>query len=157
MDKDNEIHQGGCLCGVVRYETYGKPDRAPICHCRYCQLRTGSAFGHLVYFPEDKVTLLSGGLTSYQFKSESGNQWENRFCSRCGTSIFSLLEVRAGLIAISAGTFDPPTFWFDVTREVFTRSKAHYLGEIVAGETHATITGYNPHQGEDERLSSKKP
>ena len=81
MDKDNEIHHGGCLCGVLRYETHGEQERAPICHCRYCQLRTGSAFGHLVYFPEDKVKLLLGGLTSYQFMSESGNQRENRFCS----------------------------------------------------------------------------
>tara|TARA_B100000989_G_C19195326_1_gene325377 strand:- start:161 stop:358 length:198 start_codon:yes stop_codon:yes gene_type:complete len=59
-------------------------------------------------------------------------------------------------IAISVGTFDPPSFWFNVTCEVFTRSKAHYLGEIAAGETHATISGYNPRQGEDKRLSGKK-
>ena len=40
-----EKHQGGCLCGKVRYETDGSPERSGVCHCRYCQLRTGSSFG----------------------------------------------------------------------------------------------------------------
>ena len=40
-----KIHQGGCLCGKVRYETDGSPERSGVCHCRYCQLRTGSSFG----------------------------------------------------------------------------------------------------------------
>ena len=39
---DKEIHQGGCACGENRYETSGNPERARVCHCRYCQLRSGS-------------------------------------------------------------------------------------------------------------------
>ena len=39
---DKEIHQGGCACGENRYETTGNPERARVCHCRYCQLRSGS-------------------------------------------------------------------------------------------------------------------
>ena len=40
----SEIHQGGCLCGTVRYRTVGRPERTTICHCTFCQRLTGSAF-----------------------------------------------------------------------------------------------------------------
>ena len=39
---------------------YGQPVRAGVCHCRYCQLRAGSAFGTLVYFSLEKLQLRSG-------------------------------------------------------------------------------------------------
>jgi hypothetical protein len=28
---------GGCLCGVVRYESTAPPDRGTYCHCTMCQ------------------------------------------------------------------------------------------------------------------------
>ena len=58
-----KCHEGGCLCGQVRYRTFGMPERAGVCHCRYCQTRTGSAFGISVYFEESQVTILRGELT----------------------------------------------------------------------------------------------
>jgi hypothetical protein len=38
------LHEGGCLCGEARYVVSGYPEPRGVCHCRYCQLRTGSAF-----------------------------------------------------------------------------------------------------------------
>jgi len=56
------LNQGGCACGNVLYKTIAKEEFASVCHCRYCQLRTGSAFGISVYFKSDGVELLSGDL-----------------------------------------------------------------------------------------------
>ena len=53
----SHTHEGGCLCGSVRYQVTGAPEVASICHCRYCQLRSGSAFGISVYFAQDQVQL----------------------------------------------------------------------------------------------------
>ena len=39
------LRTGGCLCGKSRYQTRGESPRAIMCHCRYCQTYTGSAFG----------------------------------------------------------------------------------------------------------------
>ena len=43
-------HEGGCVCGAVRYRTEGTPLRVSACHCTFCQKRTGSAFGVGAYF-----------------------------------------------------------------------------------------------------------
>ena len=93
-------------------------------HCRYCQLRTGSAFG---------------------------TQWETFFCDTCATTVFIKLEVRQGLIGVTAGTLDPPTFWFELDREAFMRSKATFVGDINAKETHETIAYYAPKIDEPKR------
>ena len=146
-------YQGGCLCGDIRYELSGDPDRIAICHCRYCQLRTGAPFGSLAYFETSNVKMLKGKPSNYSFTSESGSGWQTEFCSRCASTLFMQLDKRPGLTAISYGTFDPPTFHFPVTREVFIRSKAHFVGEIKADEHHETIVGYNPARSEDARFS----
>ena len=146
----SEIHAGGCQCGAVRYETVGEPARAAVCHCRYCQTRTGSAFGISIYFPSEAVTILSGDLKDYAFTTESGGSFTTQFCTTCGTSVFWTLSEFPGLIGIAGGTFDPPTFWYDMKREVFTRSKAPFLHLDVADSfetstVHAPVEIEPPH------------
>ena len=85
-----ETYSGGCLCGQVRYEAKGDPDRVAVCHCRYCQLRTGSPFGSLVYFETSRISVAGGSLSTYGFLSESGSKWETQFCQNCGTTVLSI-------------------------------------------------------------------
>ena len=147
------IHYGGCLCGKVRYEVEEAPSRVGVCHCRYCQLRTGSAFGVSVYFPEDKCAKTSGELESYSYITESGNRVKIERCGNCGTSLFWRIDADTykGMVGIAGGTFDPPTFWYDLHREVFTRTKAAFC-EIDAPETHNTHPAYLPEERDDPRL-----
>ena len=105
----------------------GTPEIGAVCHCRYCQLRTGSAFGTLAYFKDENFKITAGKAKEYTFTSESGTQWETFFCDTCATTVFIKLEVRQGLIGVTAGTLDPPTFWFELDREAFMRSKACLL------------------------------
>jgi|TARA_B110000914_G_C15223682_1_gene336284 hypothetical protein len=137
-------HKGGCLCGCIRYIVSGEPEIAAVCHCRYCQLRSGSAFGSLAYFKDENFKIISGELKKFNFTSESGNEWETYFCDQCGTTIYCLLEIRLGLSGICSGTFDPPTFWFNLDREVFKRSKAQFVGDITANDSHETMASYSP-------------
>jgi hypothetical protein len=103
-------HKGGCLCGCIRYIVSGEPEIAAVCHCRYCQLRTGSAFGSLAYFKDENLKIISGELKKFNFTSESGNKWETYFCDQCGTTIYCLLEIRVGLSGICSGTFNHRPF-----------------------------------------------
>lgn len=50
-----QIHEGGCLCGAVRYRARNQPARTSACHCTFCQRRTGSAFGVGAYFKQEDV------------------------------------------------------------------------------------------------------
>ena len=150
--KKNKKHYGGCGCGFFRYETIGNPTRAGICHCRYCQTRTGSAFGISVYFEENQVSVLNGELTEYEFKNSSGRKFKNRFCRTCGTTVFWEVEIRKGLIGIAGGTFDPPTFWFEAGFEVFCRSKAPFIETNIADKKETTDY-YEPIIADNEALT----
>lgn len=146
-------HLGGCLCGAVRFKATDEPLRAGLCHCRYCQLRTGSAFGIGVYFARDKVGFLSGDLSSDERTSANGNVARTKFCGRCATSLCWEVDTgrSAGQIGISGGCFDPPTFWFDIDREVFTRSKARFC-MIEAKETFELHPNFAPKFQDHPRL-----
>ena len=147
-----EAREGGCLCGEARYLVSGYPEPRGVCHCRYCQLRTGSAFAVLAYFKPENFSLKSGQLTHYRFTSESDKQWDINFCSKCGTTVYYQLEAWGDLIGIDAGTFDPPSFFFDIAGEVFTDSKAHFLGDIKADRHFEKFPGYEPKIHEEDRL-----
>ena len=152
---ENEKHSGGCGCSAVRYETTGDPVRAGICHCRYCQTRTGSAFGISVYFKENQINLINGELTEYNFTNSSGRSFKNKFCKTCGTTVLWEVELRKGLIGVGGGTFDPPTFWYEAGFEVFCRSKAPFV-ETSISEKHETTEYYKPIAPNNTSLKGKQ-
>ncbi len=122
-----DIHQGGCVCGAVRYITHGTPIRVSLCSCGWCKKRTGSALGVSVYFDEENVELTGGELKSYRLMSDAGRWIESAFCSICGTTVTWKLEFLPGKRGIAGGTFDEPSFWYTPERYVFTRSKPDWL------------------------------
>jgi hypothetical protein len=112
-------HEGGCVCGAVRYVTVGEPGRVTVCHCTWCQRRTGTAFSVEAVFDEEKVQFNGGLLTKYRHISDESGRWlDVEFCPRCGTSLGFTLEWRPGARIIDAGTFDDPS-WIDANRHQF--------------------------------------
>jgi hypothetical protein len=111
-------HTGGCLCGAVRYTTRGDPLRVTVCHCTWCQKRTGTAFAVEPVFNEEQVEI-KGALTKYRHISDESGRWlDLEFCPRCGTNIGFTLEWRPGMRLIDAGTFDDPS-WIRADRYQF--------------------------------------
>ena len=147
------IYRGGCACGKVRYEVKGNPQVSAVCHCRYCQLRSGSAFGTLVYFSEENFKIISGKCNTYKFIRESGYNWTNQFCKTCATTLTSRLEIKPGHVGVAGGTFDPPTFWYKPETEVFCRSKCDFVVTDVPNKFD-TSPMYSPVNTGEERLGS---
>lgn len=147
---DPDIHDGGCSCGAVRYCTLGQPAKTAVCHCSYCPTRTGSAFGVSVYFLGANLEQLSGELKDYTFETESGRGFTTRFCTTCGTTVFWSLAMTPDLTWVAGGTFDPPTFWHPVSREIFTQSAAPFAHTDLP-EKHATTASYVPVHDDDAR------
>lgn len=99
--------EGGCACGAVRYRAEGVPIFVNNCHCTLCQRQsgTGSVFNGL--YESDRVTLLSGELTSHELPTGSGKMQDIRRCAACGTAVWSHYP-RMGRFgtAIRLGTLD---------------------------------------------------
>jgi len=148
-----EIHEGGCSCGAVRYQTIGQPARTGVCHCRYCQTRTGSAFGISVYFLKENVVKTQGELSEYKFTTESGRSFIQEFCPKCATTLFWTLEMSKGMTGVAGGSFDPPSFWYDIDREVFRRTSATWIDNDIT-EKYDTHPNYEPISSERKALSS---
>jgi hypothetical protein len=118
--------KGGCLCGDVGYRTLAEPVRVTICHCRFCQRFTGSAFLVEPVFRREDVVLSGARPRVYEHRSDSsGKRVSLNFCGRCGTTLFLDLERFPDVYGLCGGTFDDPD-WFDRSpgkcRHIFTRS-----------------------------------
>jgi len=123
----SEVREGGCLCGAIRYRVMGVPMRISVCHCTFCQRRTGSACGIGVFFPEESVELTSDGLATYEHTSDESNlKIRLHFCQRCGTTVAATLERFPGGRVIFGGTFDDPN-WFKIERHIWTRSAQSWM------------------------------
>jgi len=123
----SEFHEGGCLCGAVRYRVKGNPLKTGVCHCTFCQRRTGSAFSLVIVFGDGQVKMTGKTLTEYEHRSDESHRWIRlQFCNRCGTTVAGLLEHAPGARVISGGTFDDPS-WIEINTHIWTRSAQHWM------------------------------
>lgn len=106
MSKTAEIN-GGCACRAVRYRITAPPIVTRICWCRFCQYLGAGAGTVNACFPTGAVHV-EGQLADYVSVADSGNRMHRRFCSTCGTPMFSEAEARPHLIFVRAGTLDDP-------------------------------------------------
>jgi hypothetical protein len=144
-------HEGGCLCGAIRYSVKSPPARVTFCHCRFCQRATGSAYLVEPIFEKPAVEVIAGKPKTYSHRSEgSGKIVGVHFCAACGTKLFLTFERFPNVVGLYGGTFDDPN-WFD-----YSASNAKHIflsvarrGTIVpAGfacfEEHATTNDGKP-------------
>jgi hypothetical protein len=87
----------------------------------------------------------------YQFTTESGRSFTTHFCPTCGSNVLWSLGLSPELIGIAAGSFDPPSFWFPLSREIFTRSAAPFVHTDLP-DKHATTASYAPVQADPAAL-----
>jgi len=98
------IHQGGCLCGTVRFTATGTPGFPHTCSCRMCQRHTGALTASWVEFPREAVQWTGpGGAPSVYRSSDKSSR---AFCPGCGSSIGAVDD--APVIALLLGAFDKP-------------------------------------------------
>jgi hypothetical protein len=96
---------GQCLCGAVTYKATSRPLSARYCWCRTCRyLAAGNATVNVVF--ESDGFEISGAMSDFVSIADSGNVMHRRFCTACGTHLFSEAEARPHLIVVRAGTLD---------------------------------------------------
>ena len=90
-----------------------------VCHCKNCQRQAGSSYSVLFAVADDQIQI-SGDLTVYEDRSESGNIVHRHFCGTCGSPVKTSLPTQPGMTYIKAGTLDDTSvlepqahFWTD--------------------------------------------
>jgi len=114
--------EGGCRCGAVRYRVTGAPSATSHCHCGDCRRMTGGPTLAWAIFPEDKVTIVTGGTTVYE--TSPGVEWG--FCGRCGTTLTYRRASRPGLFDVTTATLDDPEL-FPPAKEIWTGERLSWI------------------------------
>ena len=97
---------GGCLCGAVRYRLASDPVEAGWCHCRTCQLNSGSPAMAFAAVPvADYVVEQGEALIGRIASSDFGHRC---FCTRCGTPLFMRVNDEPDTLDFSIATLDAP-------------------------------------------------
>ncbi|APG84709.1 GFA family protein [Sinorhizobium americanum] len=99
-----ETHEGGCLCGAVRFKTQGKLRELIFCHCSQCRKQTGLYYAATNVLDSRMDVQGADEITWYH----SSRSAKRGFCRHCGSALFWKAD---GLdyTSILAGTFDGPT------------------------------------------------
>jgi hypothetical protein len=78
------------------------------CHCRDCQIASGSAFSPTVIMASSAVKVTKGQPTQFEKVAESGNIAKRAFCRDCGTPLFASSSARADYLGVRAASLDNP-------------------------------------------------
>jgi hypothetical protein len=122
-----EIHEGSCMCGAVRYEVKGPLREVIGCHCTQCRKQTGHY-----------MAATAADLKRFRIIKDEGLRWyrssetaERGFCQICGSTLFWQGAGR-DYVAIAAGTLDGET-GLSIAGHIFCADKGDYY-EITDGE-----------------------
>ena len=98
---------GGCLCGQIKIEIAAEPVMAVHCHCTDCQKTSGSGHTEHLLFPK-AATKISGKVSEYRSKADSGNTKTGAFCPNCGSPVYGTSSGFPDMLTVRAGTLDDP-------------------------------------------------
>lgn len=97
---------GGCMCGAVRYDLMSAPFDCGWCHCRTCQLTSGSPAMVFASVPEGDLVWTKGAdKVKYVRSSSFGHR---TFCGECGTPFLMKVDHQPETLDFSVATLDEP-------------------------------------------------
>lgn len=123
--------QGGCLCGLIKYEVTKIEKRMGHCHCSMCRKFHGAAFATFGEAKVENFQWLKGQCHLKSFVAANGTI--RKFCESCGSSLIFVPSNDTGeLIEFSLGSLDSAielkpdahiytqykADWFDISDEL---------------------------------------
>ena len=122
MSADTARHEGGCLCGRVRYACLGAPRWVVHCHCASCRRASGGVVATWAGYMADTYVVTQG--TPVRFASSPGVT--RGFCGDCGTPLTYEAERFPGEVHVTVGTLDRPDD-FAATKHVHADERLPWL------------------------------
>jgi hypothetical protein len=111
-------HEGGCLCGAIRYRATAAPTALVLCHCSTCRKASGAPALAWAIFPAASFAFTRGSPAT--FSSSPGV--ERGFCGRCGTSLTYASANHPEVADVTAATLDNPDA-FAPAKEIWLEEK----------------------------------
>jgi hypothetical protein len=99
-----QAHEGGCLCGAIRYRVRGAPSNSMICHCKTCRRAAGSPVVAWVTFSKENFEIVKGEANTYR----SSEFVRRTFCPACGAPLTYEHADSPQSIDITTCTLDDP-------------------------------------------------
>ncbi|MBV9346262.1 MAG: GFA family protein [Gammaproteobacteria bacterium] len=96
-------HEGGCLCGKLRFRVTGPAIDTGYCHCRMCQRNSGAPVVAWATFPTASFSWITGSPASYASSSDVRRQ----FCQECGSYLVFRRE-NSTEVSINTASLDYP-------------------------------------------------
>jgi hypothetical protein len=112
------VHEGGCLCGTLRFRVTAPALDSGYCHCRMCQRNSGAPVVAWATFPAASFSWTAGDPATYP----SSTQASRRFCASCGSYLVFASAQSPGEISVNTASFDSPEA-FPPRKHIFVESR----------------------------------
>lgn len=119
-------HQGGCLCGQVRYRLDARPLAMNACHCNDCKKLSGATNLLMLIVLRADFHLLGGELHRYRKLADSGRQVDIVRCAICGTRLWHEPLSLPQQMFLAAGTLDDSS-WVVPTSHIWIEKAAPHM------------------------------
>jgi hypothetical protein len=111
-------HEGGCLCGKVRFRVTAPPLDSGYCHCRMCQRNSGAPTVAWVTFPAESFSWTAAEPGSYASSALA----RRSFCTTCGSYLVFKSEKSPAEVAVNTACLNFPNA-FPPRKHVFVASQ----------------------------------
>jgi hypothetical protein len=115
-------HDGGCLCGEVRFRVTALPLDAGYCHCRMCQRNSGAPVVAWVTFPANGFSWTAGKAGIYASSACATRS----FCTTCGSYLVFASSELPNEVSINTASFDEPDA-FPPRKHIFAESRIKWF------------------------------
>lgn len=119
-----EIHEGGCLCGAVRFRFRGPLVSVCFCHCSMCRRWAGSGTVPWVTIEKENYEITKGKMILFK----SSKNAERGHCAACGSPMTYANRALGDFIDITIGALDHPED-FAPTHHIWTSTRLSWWPE----------------------------
>lgn len=118
----SENHQGGCLCGGLRYEFTAPLQDIAHCHCSTCRRSSGGIVTTWISVPLASFRWLAGIPREYA----SSATCTRSFCPTCGAQLTLFTRLSPQSLDITIATLDEPAL-APADRHIWVQSRLPWL------------------------------
>lgn len=118
----SENHQGGCLCGGLRYEFTAPLQDIAHCHCSTCRRSSGGIVTTWISVPLTSFRWLAGAPREYA----SSATCTRSFCPTCGAQLTLFTRLSPHSLDITIATLDEPAL-APADRHIWVQSRLPWL------------------------------